>query len=293
MFQKGPGAQIDCHDPRDYMLSSYSPSLMPQVMKQPVADLRKYVMCVYQQEKSESCTANALCAAFGLNLRKQELTLDQGFCYFNPSRLFLYYNTRKYAKSQDADNGASLRNSIKALNRKGVCAESDWPYDLKKSHIEPPQWCYRTAKDNNLSKYQRLSQDIDQFRACLQEECPFVFGFKLFDSFNHSETKKQGLMHMPTQEEREKEFKCLHAVVAVGYNDLKRHIVVLNSWGEGWGDRGYFYMPYDFILDPHLCHDFWKIPFVCEAGRPRPDDRYSVMSDGDFGFGAHKPKVYI
>lgn len=288
MYKQGP--QIDSHDPRDYML--YSPFMMPQAEKQPVADLRKYVMRIYQQEKSDSCTANALCSAFGLILKKQELTLGQGFVYFNPSRLFLYYNTRKYAKSQDEDNGASLRNSIKALNRRGVCAESDWPYDLTMSHIEPPQCCYRSAKDNNLSKYERLRQDMDQFRACLSEECPFVFGFKLFYSFNNSNNKRHGLMPMPTDEERAKEQKCFHAVVAVGYNDFKGHIIVLNSWGKIWGDGGYFYMPYDFIMDPHFCHDFWKIPFVCEAGRPRPDDRYSIMSDGDFGFGAHKPKVY-
>ena len=280
---------MDCYDPRDYI---YCPTSIPQRDCHPVADLRKYVVLVYQQEKSESCTANALCAAFALNLKKQELTLNEDFIYFNPSRLFLYYNTRKYAKSHDEDSGASLRNAIKALNRKGVCYESDWPYDLSMSHVEPPLRCYAIAKDNNLCKYERLKQDINQFRACLKEESPFVFGFKLFDSFNCPANKKYGLMPMPTQEERRLELKSLHAVVAVGYNEHKRHIIVLNSWGKDWGDGGYFYMPYAFIVDPHLCHDFWKIPFVCEAGRPRPEDRYSVMSDGDFGFGAHTPKVY-
>lgn len=270
----------------------YSPSMILQPEKDPVTDLRKYVMHVYQQEKCGSCTASALCAAFGLSLKKQELTLDQGFIYFNPSRLFLYYNTRKYSKDHDVDCGASLRNAIKALNRKGVCAESDWPYDLSMSHVEPPQWCYGAARRNNLCKYERLRQDINDFRTCLKEECPIVFGFKLFDGFNSPETKKHGLMPMPTPEERDNEIKCLHAVVAVGYNDYKMYVIVLNSWGEDWGDGGYFYMPYDFIMDPHFCRDFWKIQYVCTAGRPRPADRYSVMSDGDFGHGLQNPQVY-
>ena len=67
-------------------------------------------------------------------------------------------------------------------------------------------------------------------------------------------------MPMPTIRE---EVKGRHAVIAVGYDNAARHFIILNSWGDTFGDKGYFYMPYEFIVDPHKCHDFWKITFRC------------------------------
>lgn len=36
-----------------------------------------------------------------------------------------------------------------------------------------------------------------------------------------------------------------HAVSLLGYT--KDHIIGLNSWGEGWGDKGFFYVPKDYL----------------------------------------------
>ena len=53
-----------------------------------------------------------------------------------------------------------------------------------------------------------------------------------------------------------------HAVVAVGYDDSDRVFICRNSWGEGWGDAGYFYMPYAYLLDNNLSDDFWTVRLV-------------------------------
>jgi C1A family cysteine protease len=53
-----------------------------------------------------------------------------------------------------------------------------------------------------------------------------------------------------------------HAVLAVGYDDAKHVFIVRNSWGTGWGMKGYFTMPYGYLLDSNLADDFWTVRMV-------------------------------
>jgi C1A family cysteine protease len=55
-----------------------------------------------------------------------------------------------------------------------------------------------------------------------------------------------------------------HAVAVVGYNDNLNggRFICRNSWGTGWGDRGYFYMPYQVIANANMSDDFWIITSV-------------------------------
>jgi C1A family cysteine protease len=53
-----------------------------------------------------------------------------------------------------------------------------------------------------------------------------------------------------------------HAVLAVGYDDVNQWFIVRNSWGTGWGMKGYFTLPYSYLLDQNLSDDFWTIRVV-------------------------------
>jgi C1A family cysteine protease len=53
-----------------------------------------------------------------------------------------------------------------------------------------------------------------------------------------------------------------HAVMAVGYNDEEGRFYVRNSWGEDWGIKGYFTMPYEYLANENLSDDFWSIKLV-------------------------------
>jgi hypothetical protein len=50
-----------------------------------------------------------------------------------------------------------------------------------------------------------------------------------------------------------------HAVLAVGYEDATQRFIVRNSWGKGWGNKGYCTMPYSYLTDPSLARDFWAV----------------------------------
>ena len=50
--------------------------------------------------------------------------------------------------------------------------------------------------------------------------------------------------------------------MAVGYDDSTREFIVRNSWGTTWGIKGYFMMPYAYLMDTNLADDFWTIRTV-------------------------------
>jgi C1A family cysteine protease len=51
-------------------------------------------------------------------------------------------------------------------------------------------------------------------------------------------------------------------VLAVGYDDAAQTFLVRNSWGTGWGQGGYFTMPYAYLTTRGLSSDFWTIRIV-------------------------------
>ena len=257
------GLKRDSPDDRDVQ-REYGSEEVPSIDEHPIVDLRRYVDNVYTQGKIGSCSANVICAAFKVQLRKQtEMVHSSPYYYIERSRLFVYYNSREYDKTVDKDEGASLRDTLKAINNSGVCLESMWPYDPLKFAVKPSHDCYENASWNKICKYESITkQDIHQFRACLKAGFPIAFGYQIYQSFLRS---RNGLMPIPSDEEIQSSPNPPgHGGLAVGYNDHTECITVLNSWGERWGDKGYFYMPYKFITDPVQAFDFWKVEEVCE-----------------------------
>ncbi|MDB5101430.1 MAG: Phage protein [Cyanobacteria bacterium RYN_339] len=47
-----------------------------------------------------------------------------------------------------------------------------------------------------------------------------------------------------------------HCLVVVGYDDPSRRLIVRNSWGPRWGDRGHCYMSYDYIDQGYIFQAF-------------------------------------
>jgi hypothetical protein len=185
---------------------------------------------------------------------------------FIPSRLFIYYNEREMEGSVNDDSGAIIRDGMKSVANQGVCAETMWPYDVSKFKDKPPMACYDVATKHQAISYNAVTQTLDELRGCLAEGFPVVFGFSVYESFESEAVAKTGIMPMPMNE------RLLggHAVKAVGYDDSKQWFIVKNSWGSGWGDGGYFYMPYAYIIDPNMASDFWTIRLVEDEDGPTP-----------------------
>jgi len=218
-------------------------------------DLRPQCPPVYDQGDLQSCTANAIAAAFQFDLMKQKIA------DFVPSRLFIYYNERVMESSVGADNGAQIRDGVKSVASIGVCPEDpDWPYDVARFAAKPPDPpCYADAAKNKIVSYQRLAQSLNQMKGCLASSYPFVFGYSVYESFETEEVAKTGHAPMPSPAEAA---IGGHAVMAVGYDDAKQWFIIRNSWGTAWGMAGYFTLPYAYLIDGSLSDDFWTIRLV-------------------------------
>ena len=120
--------------------------------------------------------------------------------HIDVSRLFIYFNARmKKVESEEdlEDNGCNITNAIESLEESGTCLESIWPYDIEQVNERPSDEAYAAAESNTINDALQVDIDLDEMKSCLAQGYPFVFGLKLFKSFNQA--AKKGIVPMPKQ----------------------------------------------------------------------------------------------
>jgi len=202
---------------------------------------------VYDQGNLGSCTANALVSIFQFDKPT-----------FYGSRLFLYYNERKIENDISNDSGACMIDGIMSLQVTGLCSEKSWPYKENKFAVTPPASAYREALTHKALQVKNIKQDITSMKTYLSLGLPFVVGIAVFEEFESDQVATTGYVPMPS-----KNSQCLggHAVVCCGYTS-NNYWIMRNSWGTGWGVKGYFYLPSRYLLDTSLSSDLWGIQCV-------------------------------
>jgi len=228
-------------------------------------DLRKWCSPIENQGGLGSCTANA-----GVGL--VEYYERRAFAkHIDASRLFLYKATRNLLH-WTGDRGAFLRTTMAAMVLFGVPPEEYWPYLIEDFDKEPSSFCYAFAQDYQVIQYFRLDslstpKDLllKRIKSFLAAGLPSMFGFSVFSSIEQA--NEDGKIPYPCRGE-----KILggHAVVAVGFNDdikIKNTtcgvettgaLLIRNSWGREWGDKGYGWLPYEYVL-AGLAIDWWSL----------------------------------
>ena len=247
--KRGYGYIQDVKDEKDYKYSAIRPLL---ATVPPSVDLRSLCSPVRDQGQLGACTGFAIAAG----LREfMEIKISGTFTPLSP--LFLYYEERKLEHTIQQDAGAQPRDGMKVLAKMGCATETDDPYNIAKFTARPPALAVKDAKSFTISAYHRLAS-LDEMKACLAGGMGFMIGFKVYESFESDAVAQTGKMPMPGANESS---VGGHAVFVAGYNTDPAwagggFLIIKNSWSTGWGDKGYFYMPWAYI-QPSLVMDAW------------------------------------
>ena len=230
-------------------------------------DLRPWASAVEDQGMLGSCTAQAGAGVIEYYERKSFGR------HIEASRLFLYKVTRNLMKMK-GDTGGYLRLTIGAMVLFGVPPEEYWPYtdDENAFDKEPPAFCYAFAQNYKTILYFRHDPPgtakatvIDRLKTYLAAGHPAMFGFTVYSSVEQASATGR----IPYPSAREK-IEGGHAVVAMGYDDAmairnttggvetKGAFLIRNSWGTGWGEAGYGWLPYEYVTKG-LAEDFWSV----------------------------------
>ncbi len=253
----------------------------------PKVDLRKFLTAVENQKQTSSCVANAVAGAYEY-LVKQHLKDNS----YDVSRLFIYYNAR-YLGNIEGDNGSYISDSINGLKEYGSCSEKTWPFDEKLINEEPDQNAYDEAANFLIEDTQSVETNLQQWKTCLAEGYPIIFAIKLFDSFDSQQ--KTGVIPLPSSSEKNRKSHSGHAMLCVGYSDADKLFIVRNSWGDNWGDRGYCYIPYDYLMNKELNFgDSWIIRRLenIDFDENQWGDDSSIVGDFDTELGKMSEKEY-
>jgi len=272
---KGMGWIHELPDFRDYtfqtdvIASILAPLKLPKKAASGLpsnVDLKKWFSPIEDQGELGSCTANAGVGVF-------EYFEKRAFGkYSDSSRLFLYKVTRNLMQVT-GDTGAYLRTTMGAMAMFGVPHEKYWPYVIADFDIEPSAFLYGFGENYKALKYINLDPPettpnalLANIKLYITAGIPSMFGFTVYDSIRQAATT--GEIPYPCKTES---VLGGHAIVAMGYDDkikIKNNnpcgiettgaFLIRNSWGTSWGDKGYGWLPYDYVLKG-LADDWWTL----------------------------------
>ena len=177
-----------------------------------------------------------------------------------PSRLQLYLCTREMdGSSLSQDTGATVRGAMKAILNYSACTESIWPYVVSNFSQLSPRSAFTNTYNIQNFVYTAVIQDVSHITQVLSNNTPIILGINVYSSFESESANKTGIIPMPNI----KKEKLLggHCIVLIGYDTPKKLFAFQNSWGPSWGNNGYGYLPFNYVINKSLASDLTIISF--------------------------------
>ncbi len=128
----------------------------------------------------------------------------------------------------------------KMLTAQGVAPEELWPNDANAPSASAEELARQAEKYRLPAEV--YSVDLKDLRKVLSAGYPVHIGMNTGEAFQ--KIGRDGVLDAAEQPSGD---HGRHAMLVVGY--IGNYFIIKNSWGEGWGDKGYFYVPKKVLAD--------------------------------------------
>jgi len=262
-------------DPRDYNIAK----LIPQ--ENMLTTFPKSFRIPYNHEIKNQENINS-CVWHSFSYICEDLEEKQNGKYIRLSPASGYLN--RGVDVSYKDQGFIPREGLKSLIKNGIAPWDTCPVNLEFPQGEDYFLANKESILKNAYKYRITAfakvETIDEIKNGLINFGMITASIPIYDSFYR--LTKQNAVYSPNIESES--VHGLHMITIVAWNEDNKW-VCLNSWGSGFADGGYFYLPFSFpikevysITDlekPNYTHDF-KFNFTLDKTQISPNSTINL-----------------
>ncbi len=208
--------------------------------------LRKYAPKVLSQGQQGSCVAWASAYAARTILESRRTGKSPNSVRFSPS--FMY---NQISTDHSTCQGSYIKLAMENMMNQGAVQYADFKYDPSNCSRKPSSSLKVKADRYKIKGFQRLTEngqslteEMLSIKQNLAQGSPVIIGMMVGGSFMTDMSGKD--LWKPKPSDYDQQNFGGHAMCIIGYDDYKGggSFEIMNSWGENWGDNGFFWIRY-------------------------------------------------
>lgn len=164
---------------------------------------------------------------------------------FSPS--FVFSGVKINNRDANCLDGISFFDAFNFIQDNGTAKWALFPYDkISTSCIgNIGSDVFKEAQKMKGYTFYKISSDRKMLKAYLTQNIPVIIGIYTSKSMYENGLRHKNIDKPYIWNPAGSDLAQYHAMLCVGFDDIKKCFILMNSWGGDWGNKGYCYIPYD------------------------------------------------